>query len=63
MKNSYDIQHVLELIKPCNIIPSLEQSIELEKIKLDLNPSDENEDKIRELELLLTFFRVRRLGC
>lgn len=58
-----DLFHALELINPCNIIPSLEQSIELEELKFALNPSDEIRDKIRELNLLLTFFRVRRLGC
>lgn len=54
--------HVFELINPSNVIPSLEQSIELESLKLILNPSDESRDKIRELNLLLTFFRLRRLG-
>jgi hypothetical protein len=61
-QNPYDLVQVLALINPCNIIPCLEQSIEVEKLKLIVNPSRETEDKIREMNLLLDFFRIRRLG-
>lgn len=60
--NSYDLAQVLTLVNPENIIPGLEQSIEVEKLKMLVDPSKEIEDKIRDMNLLLDFFRIRRLG-
>lgn len=52
----------LSLIKPSNIIPCLEQSIEVEKLNQIINPSSEGEEKIRELGFLLVVLKAWHLG-
>lgn len=52
----------LSLIKPENIIPCLEQSIEVEKLNQIVNPTIEGEEKIRELGFLLVVLRAWHLG-
>jgi hypothetical protein len=60
--NNQDILQGLAYVKPSNVIPTLEQGIEVEKLNLTINSTQENEDKIRDLTFLLNFFRIRGLG-
>jgi hypothetical protein len=61
--NDYsDLIHVLSAVNPNNLIPALEQSIEIEKLKLNANPSEEAEERIRDQMFVLNFLRLRRLG-
>lgn len=57
-----EIIHALSNVNPNNVIPTLEQSIELENLKMIINPEDDTKEKIRDLMFLLNFFRIRRLG-
>lgn len=57
-----EIIHALSNVNPNNVIPTLEQSIELENLKMIVNPQDDTKEKIRDLMFLLNFFRIRRLG-
>lgn len=52
----------LSLIKPANIIPCLEQSIEVERLNQIVNPSKDGEEKIRELGFLLVVLKAWHLG-
>jgi len=52
----------LATVNPDNVIPTLEESIEIENLKLITNPTEEAKDKIRDLMFLLNFFHIRRLG-
>lgn len=59
----HEFSQILSIVNPNNIIPSLEQSIELEKLKLTVNQGDEEaRNKIRDLTFILDFLRVRRFG-
>jgi hypothetical protein len=58
--NTQQLVEVLSILNPDNVIPSLEQSIEIERLKMDLDPSAV--DKVRDLMFLLNFFRFKRLG-
>jgi hypothetical protein len=61
--NDYsNLIHVLSAVNPNNLIPALEQSIEIEKLKLNVNPSEEAEERIRDQMFVLNFLRLRRLG-
>jgi hypothetical protein len=57
-----DLVFALACVNPNNVIPQLEQSIEVEKLNLLVNPSEEVREKIREMMFLLNFLRLRRLG-
>jgi hypothetical protein len=61
MKDNSKMLQALSLVDPANIIPCLEQSIEIEGLNMIVNPSTELEDKIRDLNLLCIFFRCREL--
>lgn len=52
----------LDLVNPNNVIPDLEQSVEVAKLTAKLNPCETNEERLRDLSFLLNFFRLRRLG-
>ena len=52
----------LVLVNPNNVIPDLEQSVEIAKLNVKLNPCETNEERLRDLSFLLNFFRLRRLG-
>jgi len=55
---SHDALSLLSTIEPNNIIPSLEQSIELEKLNQSINYSKETKQKIRDLNILLRLFKL-----
>lgn len=59
MRNNNHFSVALSLVDPNNIIPCLEQSIEVEEIKLRINPCRETEVKIRELNLVLTVLQAQ----
>lgn len=52
----------LILVNPNNVIPDLEQSVEVAKLTVKMNPCETNEERLRDLSFLLNFFRLRRLG-
>lgn len=57
MRNHLSV--ALSLVDPNNIIPCLEQSIEVEEIKLHINPCRETEVKIRDLNFILTVLQAQ----
>lgn len=62
--NNFDQSEVifaLATVNPNNVIPDLEQSVEVAKLNLSINPNEETKEKVRDLMFLLNFFRVRRL--
>lgn len=65
MRSSYDNQfiEVLSLIKPETLIATLEDGIEIGKLKLLANPhSEEIKNSIHYSNVLLAFLRLHRLG-
>jgi hypothetical protein len=59
MRNNNHFSVALSLVDPNNIIPCLEQSIEVEEIKLSINPCREIEAKIRDLNFILTVLQAQ----
>ncbi len=60
--NDSELIAALVLVNPNNVIPDLEQSVEVAKLNLSFNPSEENKERLRDMTFLLNFFRFRRLG-
>ena len=60
--NHKDLFYIASTVNPDNIIPALEQHIEIEKLKLNVSNNTESRDKIRDLMFVLNFLRLRRLG-
>lgn len=63
--NSQAFEHIaaaLVLVNPNNVIPDLEQSVEVARINLTIDPCEGNKERLRDLLFLLNFFRFRRLG-
>jgi len=55
-----DLIYALSMVNPDNVIPGLEQAIEMEQLSLIINPEEDRDtqNKIRDLTFLLDFLRL-----
>jgi hypothetical protein len=61
-KTPSDTIAALGLVNPDNVIPDLEQAVEVAELQSIINPTDNGKERVRDLMFLLNFFRFRRLG-
>jgi hypothetical protein len=63
--NVYSIEDLTELnlIDVSKVIPDLEQTVEIQRIHLSVNPNDrEVKERMKNIRLLLSFLHFRKLG-
>lgn len=60
--NSSKLIEAVSSINPNSVIPALERGLEIERLLLRIDASDEARQRIEDIQTLLTFLHMRRLG-